>query len=218
MQGELGIEAVAWNRIPDSVREQVVDTALAHPESSPRELAWQITDTQDYFISESRVYRILKGCDLITSPAYIVMSARDRFQHPTRRVNELARTDFTYFRIVGWGWHYLSTVLDDYSRYIIAWKLFQTMAASDVQETLDLALDATGVIQVQVQHRPRLLSDNGPCYVSHDLKGVLVQIAKGLGDNGIWRIAKLNGIPYLPDVGSKTTSFSSAFAGIFDSN
>ena len=55
MQGELGIEAVAWNRIPDSVREQVVDTALAHPESSPRELAWQITDTQDYFISESRV-------------------------------------------------------------------------------------------------------------------------------------------------------------------
>ena len=37
-------------------------------------------------------------------------------------------------------------------------------------------------------------------------------------DNGIWRIAKLNGIPYLPDVGSKTTSFSSAFAGIFDSN
>ena len=39
-----------------------------------------------------------------------------------------------------------------------------------------------------------------------------MQIAKGLGDNGIWRIAKLNGIPYLPDVGSKTTSFSSAFA------
>ena len=47
---------------------------------------------------------------------------------------------------------------------------------------------------------------------------VLVQTAKGLGDNGIWRIAKLNGILYLPDVGSKTTSFSSAFAGIFASN
>ena len=71
------------------------------------------------------------------------------------------------------GWYYLSTVLDDYSRYIIAWKLFQTMAASDVQETLDLALEATGVSQVQVQHRPRLLSDNGPCYVSHELKDYL---------------------------------------------
>ena len=68
------------------------------------------------------------------------MSASDHFQHPTRRVNELWQTDFTYFRVVGWGWYYLSTVLDDYSRYIIAWKLFQTMAASDVEETLDLAL------------------------------------------------------------------------------
>ena len=47
---------------------------------------------------------------------------------------------------------------------------------------------------------------------------VLVQTTKGLGDNGIWRIAKLNGILYLPVVGSKTTSFSSAVAGIFASN
>ena len=46
----------------------------------------------------------------------------------------------------------------------------------------------------------------------------LVQTAKGIGDNGIWRIAKLNGILYLTDVGSKTASFSSAFAGIFASN
>ena len=158
---------------PDPVRKQVVETALEHPEASPRELAWQITDTQGYFISESSVYRILKRCDLITSPAYIVMSASDHFSHPTHRVNELWQTDFTYFRVVGWGWYYLSTVLDDYSRYIIGWKLFQTMAASDVQETLDLALEATGVRQVQVRHRPRLLSDNGPCYVSHDLKEYL---------------------------------------------
>jgi putative transposase len=143
-----------WNRIPDPVREQVVETALEHPEVSPRELAWQITDTQGYFISESSVYRILKRCDLITSPAYIVMFASDHFQHPTRRVNELWQTDFTYFRVVGWGWYYLSTVLDDYSPYIIAWKLFQTMATSDVQDTLDLALEATGVTQVQVRPGP----------------------------------------------------------------
>ncbi len=65
-------------------------------------------------------------CDLITSPAYILLSAKDRFQHPTRRVNELWQTDFTYFRVIGWDWYYLSTVLDDYSRYIIARKLFQS--------------------------------------------------------------------------------------------
>jgi len=162
-----------WNQIPDSMRQQVIDTALAQPEASPRELAWQITDTQDYFISESSVYRILKRCDLITSPAYILLSAKDHFQDPTHRINELWQTDFTYFRVVGWGWYYLSTILDDYSRYIIAWKLFQTMGASDVEQTLDLALEATGLTQVQVQHRPRLLSDNGPCYVSGELKNYL---------------------------------------------
>ena len=94
-----------------------------------------MTDTPDYFISESRVCRILKRCDLITCPAESVMWARDRFQHPTCRVNELWQTEFTYFRVMGWGWYDLSTVFDDYSRYISAWKRFQSMAASDVQET-----------------------------------------------------------------------------------
>jgi transposase InsO family protein len=164
---------VCWNRVPESVREDIVATALSHPDKSPRELAWLMTDTRDYFISESSVYRILKRCDLITSPAYIVLSAGERFTHPTRRVNELWQTDFTYFRVVGWGWYYLSTVLDDYSRYILGWRLFTSMAASDVLETLDLALEATGVDRVKVRHRPRLLSDNGPCYVSHELKAYL---------------------------------------------
>ena len=42
-----------WNRIPDSVREHVVDLALEKTEMSPRQLAWHITDTEGYFISES---------------------------------------------------------------------------------------------------------------------------------------------------------------------
>ena len=50
------------------------------------------------------------------------MSASDKFQNPTSRINELWQTDFTYFRVVGWGWYFLSTVLDDYSRYIISWR------------------------------------------------------------------------------------------------
>ena len=45
------------------------------------------------------------------------------------------QTDFTYFKIIGWGWMYLSTVLDDFSRYIIAWKLCSTMRAEDVTDT-----------------------------------------------------------------------------------
>ena len=175
VQGDAGLTAKApaarryWNRIPSPVRQRVVDAALADPERSPRELAWQLTDRTGHFLSESSVYRILKAHDLITSPAFIVISAADRFAHPTTRPNELWQTDFTYLRVVGWGWYYLSTVLDDYSRYILAWTLTTTMAATDVATTLDLARAKAGVDRVAVHHRPRLLSDNGPCYISGEL-------------------------------------------------
>jgi transposase InsO family protein len=162
-----------WNKLPESVKEQCIDIALQYPEKTPRELAWHITDEHRYYISESSVYRLLKQYDLITSPAYILMKAGDKFQNPTQCVNELWQTDFTYFRIVGWGWYYLSSVLDDYSRYIISWKLTQTMSADDVKLTLDDAIATTGVNSVKVKHKPRLLSDNGPCYLSSELKDYL---------------------------------------------
>ena len=155
------------------MKEQCLEVALEHPELSPRELAWHITDQHEYFISESSVYRLLKQYDLITSPAYILLQAGDKFHTPTKRINELWQTDFTYFKIVGWGWYFLSTVLDDYSRYIISWKLTTTMGADDVKLTLDDAIGRTGADQVVVKHRPRLLSDNGPCYLSKELKEYL---------------------------------------------
>jgi transposase InsO family protein len=60
-------------------------------------------------------------------------------------------------------------VLDDFSRYILAWKLCTTMKAEDVTDTLEVALRTSGLEQVEVEHRPRLLSDNGSSYVSADL-------------------------------------------------
>lgn len=162
-----------WNQIPAEVCDQVVEIAREHLEKTPRELAWHITDTERYFISESSVYRILKAYDLITSPSYIVISAADEFRHKTRAVHELWQTDFTYVKVAGWGWYYLSTVLDDYSRYIVAWKLCRTMQAQDVIDTLDLARAATGVVQVRVRQRTRLLSDNGSCYVAGELADYL---------------------------------------------
>jgi transposase InsO family protein len=123
-----------------------------------------------YFVSESSVYRLLKAHDLISSPAFILMKAADKFQHPTTAPNQLWQTDFTYLKVMGWGWFYLSTILDDYSRYILAWKLCDGMAAKDVSDTLELALKASGLENVTIKHRPRLLSDNGPSYVSAELK------------------------------------------------
>nr|WP_235962168.1 IS3 family transposase [Falsiroseomonas selenitidurans] len=158
-----------WNRIADARREQIIDLALAEPELSSRELAVRFTDQQRYFVSEASVYRLLKAHDLITSPAYIVVKAAEEFHTKTTAPNQLWQTDFTYLKVTGWGWFYLSTVLDDFSRYVIAWRLCTTMAASDVTETLDLALTASGCTQARVRHRPRLLSDNGPCYIAGEL-------------------------------------------------
>ena len=116
---------------------------------------------------------MLSAEDLITAPAHVVICAADEFRDKTVRPNELWQTDFTYLKVIGWGWFYLSTILDDYSRYIIAWKLCTTMKAADVTDTLELALDASGCNSATVVHKPRLLSDNGSSYVAADLADYL---------------------------------------------
>jgi putative transposase len=184
---------VVWNKIPAVHRNAIIDLALAEPQLSPRELAVTYTDDKAYFASESSVYRLLKAQDLITSPAYILMQASDKFQQPTTRVNEMWQTDFTYFKIIGWGWYYLSTVLDDYSRFIVAWRLCTSMSALDVSNTLDGARAFTGIDQVKVKHQPRLLSDNGPCYIAGELSDYLA-------DHGM---THTRGRPYHPQTQGK---------------
>jgi putative transposase len=182
-----------WNRIPDDVRAQIITLALEQSELSPRELAVRFTDTKGYFVSEATVYRLLKAHDLITSPAFIVMKAANEFQDKTTAPNQMWQTDFTYLKIVGWGWYYLSTVLDDFSRYIIASKLCTTMKAGDVTDTLELALIASGCNQAHVRHKPRLLSDNGSSYISGEL-------AEWLDEQ---RMSHVRGAPYHPQTQGK---------------
>jgi len=177
-----------WNKVPEEITQQLVTLALAEPDLSSRELAVRFTEGRRYYLSESTVYRILKRHDLITAPAFIVLKAAERFANPTTAVNQLWQTDFTYLKVMGWGWFYLSTVLDDFSRYIITWRLCKTMSASDVSATLQDALQATGLDRVGVRHRPRLLSDNGPCYISSELQS-------WLAENGV---PHTRGKPYHP--------------------
>jgi len=121
-----------WNRIPQAVRDSVIQLALDAPALSPRELAARFTDTRSYFISEASVYRLLKTQGPIASPAFIVIKAAGSFKDKTSAPNQLWQTDFTCLKVIGWGWFYLSSVLDDFSRYIVAWKLCTTMPAEDV--------------------------------------------------------------------------------------
>ena len=198
-RGEAGLQDQShkpkhvWNRVPDEVKRKLVDFALQETELSPRELAVSFTDQERYFVSESTVYRTLKAHDLITSPAFIVLKAANEFKDKTTGINQLWQTDFTYIKVLGWGWFYLSTVLDDYSRYIVSWKLCTNMRATDVTDTIELALAASGCDQAVVRHKPRLLSDNGSCYIPGDL-------AEWLGDR---KMDHVRGAPFHPQTQGK---------------
>ena len=182
-----------WNRIPDEVRSQIITLALEEPELSPRELAVRFTDERQYFVSEASVYRLLKAHDLITSPASIVIKAADEFRDKTTAPNQLWQTDFTYLKVTGWGWYYLSTVLDDFSRSIVAWKLCREQGPGRVPVCVDRALGACGLDQVTVVHRPRLLTDNGSSYIAGDL-------AEWLAGRGM---AHIRGAPRHPQTQGK---------------
>jgi transposase InsO family protein len=79
--------------------------------------------------------------------------------------------NFTDLKLIGRGWFYLWTILDDYSRDIIAWKLYNSMKVDDVTDTTR-SIHSTSRLRLrqgQGRHRPRLLCNNGPCYFPSDL-------------------------------------------------
>lgn len=181
---------IFWNKIPDQRRNEVVEIALDKPELSPRELAYHITDNRGWFISESSVYRILKTRGLITSPAWILMAASDEFKDKPSYVHQQWQTDFTYFKIIGWGWYFLATVMDDYSRYIIGWELCTNMESEDAKRVVGKAIEEAGL---SGQKRTRLLTDNGSCYISGEFQEFIEQ--EGLGH--------VRGAPYHPQTQGK---------------
>jgi transposase InsO family protein len=158
-----------WNQIPESIKGMVVTLALENGNTtlSPRELAVKMTDEMGIFISESSVYRILKQRGLIRPAEHHFIQAANEFRHKTIIPNEMWQTDFTYFKIIGWGWYYLSTVIDDYSRYIIHWELCKSMEWKDVKRTVAAAVQKAGLRKGQT---PKLLSDNGPGYIARELQ------------------------------------------------
>ena len=174
--GESGLEITpskqhcVWNKIPYEIESQIIDFALENPELSARELAIRYAESSEYLVSESTVYRLLKKRGLQTAPNYVVLCASDEFKDKTLRVNEVWQTDFTYFTIKGWCWNYLSTFLDDYSSLIVHWELCSTLKAEDAVRTVDQALQNA---KIKVNERPRLQSDNGPYYLSGELKSYL---------------------------------------------
>ena len=133
-----------WNRLATKQRRYVVRYALEHPSLSPREVATTLVDEQVMYVSESTVYRVLKEAGLIKPPETKGFPAGKEFHTKTARPNELWQTDASYFFVVGWGYYYLISVLDDYSRMIVGWRVQTSMSSADIIEVVQDAVEFTG--------------------------------------------------------------------------
>jgi putative transposase len=157
---------VPWNRLRPEEEQAVLALARASPELSPRELALRITDAGAFSVSESTCYRILKRNGLVKPAEVVGFKAGKEYHRKTSRPNEMWATDGAYLKVMGWGYYYLVTVLDDYSRFILAWRLQSDMTANSLIEVVQEAVEATGMTEVPLRDRTSLLSDNGPGYLS----------------------------------------------------
>ncbi len=161
-----------WNRIIPEEDDKILTAARDLPEFSSRQLSVWITDNAGFAVSESTVYRILRREGLVKRQE-IQLPAAKEYHTKTKRPHQMWATDASYFRVVGWGYYYLVTVMDDYSRFIPAWKLQKDMSANSLIEVVQEAVDATGMTDVPVEDRTKLLSDNGSGYVSRSFRDYL---------------------------------------------
>jgi len=166
LQDKKGGSPIPWNKLRPEEEEKVLILARDSPELSARQLALMVTDSEGLYVSESTVFRILKR-EGLTKPAEIVgFKAGKEYHRKTKGPNELWATDCAHLKVVDWGWYYLVTVMDDYSRFILAWELKSDMAAGSLIDVVQKAVDLTGMTDVPLEDRTVLLSDNGPGYLS----------------------------------------------------
>ena len=161
-----------WNRITPEEDDKILAVAREYPDLSSRQLATWITDNAGFAVSESTGYRILRRAGLVKRQETQI-SAANEYHTKTTRSHQMWATDASYFRVVGWGSYYLVTVMDDYSRFILSWKLQKDMSANSLIEVIQEAVDATGMTEVPVEDRSRLLSDNGAGYVCRAFRDYL---------------------------------------------
>jgi len=155
-----------WNKLRPEEEVKILVQARASPELSARQLALKIIDFEGLYVSESTVFRILRREGLIKPAEIVGFKAGKEYHRKTKRPNELWATDCAHLRIIGWGWYYLVTVMDDFSRFILAWELKSDMAAGSLIDVVQRAVDLTDMSDVPVEDRTVLLSDNGPGYLS----------------------------------------------------
>jgi transposase InsO family protein len=165
-----------WNQLLEIEQARVLKIAAEFPEWSCREISFNVTDSEEFTVSESSVYRLLKSRGLIREHLVESFPAGKEYSYKPGYVNEQWQTDATHILVKGWGWYYLISVLDDYSRKIVAWELRSGMTAEDFAQVVERACQSAGLSAAKM---PKLVSDRGPALISNEF-GTYLE-AKGIG-------------------------------------
>jgi transposase InsO family protein len=173
LQDKKGGSPVPWNKLKPGEEAKILAQARASPELSCRQLAWQLVDEEKWYVSESTVFRILKREGLIKPAEVIGFKAGKEYRRKTNRINELWGTDCCHLKVADWGWYYLESVMDDFSRFILGWDLKTDMTGGSLQDVAQQAVDFTGMTDVPIEDRTVLLSDNGAGYLSQQFNQYL---------------------------------------------
>jgi putative transposase len=157
------------NRLLESERAQIIATAKSLPLEGYRKIAYY-AERDGIYVSQSTVYRILTKEGLLMSRKVRRRSAGEAYVQEPTRPGELWATDISYVFVEGYGFFYLFSVMDAFSRYVVHWELRPTMTTDDAKEVVLAAVRKAGITP---EYGLRLLHDNGTQFVSRSFKRFL---------------------------------------------
>ena len=120
-------------------------------------------------VKNRQAYRVMKTHGLLHKRkprAAELYQASKLYQLLPSSPNQLWQMDVTYVHIPGHGWWYAVTVIDYYSRYLLAARLTFSYAATEVTAALDEARAEAERLCGPLTEPPFLVTDNGSSFLS----------------------------------------------------
>lgn len=148
--------------LTDYEKQAIINYYLDHPLEGYRRLTYMMMDDDIVAVSPSSVYRVLSNAGILSKWNRKPSKKGDGFEQPLKP-HEHWHIDISYINISG-TFYYMCSVLDGFSRYIVHWDIRPSMTEAEVEIILQRALEKFP------DARPRIISDNGPQFISKDFK------------------------------------------------